>query len=151
MDAIARYGLLAHYGPLAGRLLLAAIFIVSGISKALDPVASIGYARAAGLPFPEMGVWAASIIEIVCGVLILLGLRTREASLALFLYLIPVTAFFHWPVDASQFIQMMKNLAIMGGLITLAAYGPGPVSTDARRSKTIRVTWQPRVGERIRR
>lgn len=142
---------LTRYGPLLGRLLIATIFVVSGLSKFADPAGNIVYARSMGLPFPEVAVWAAAMVEVVGGLLIAFGLRTREAAISLFLYLIPVTAVFHRPVDEMQFIQMLKNLAIMGGLITLAAHGPGPVSVDERRRQGIRIVWQPRVRDRVRR
>jgi putative oxidoreductase len=67
-------------------------------------------------------------------VLLVLGWHARWAALVIFLYVIPVTLVFHpfW-TDASQLWNFWKNVAIMGGMLYIMAYGPGPFSIDQRR------------------
>lgn len=69
---------------------------------------------------------------------VLAGYKARLGALALFAFLIPVTLVFHsyWTYPAGeqvlQRILFMKNLAIMGGLAQVVAFGPGTLSLDAR-------------------
>jgi putative oxidoreductase len=82
----------------------------------------------------------ALVIELVGGLAILLGLYTRFTAWILFLYLIPTTFLFHnfWAFQGMDRIDPMihfeKNLAIMGGLLILAAFGPGAYSLDSARA-----------------
>jgi putative oxidoreductase len=80
----------------------------------------------------------AAITELVAGAALLVGFKTRLAAAALFLYLIPVTLVFHdfWTLTGAnrqmQMISFLKNLAVMGGLAEVFAFGPGRISLDAR-------------------
>ena len=118
---------LRDMGALLGRILIALIFI-GGVGKffALGKVA--GYMAMMGMPkeftFPLAVI--AALVEVIGGLLILFGLRARTAAFILFLYLIPVTIIFH--LLPHQGIHVMKNLAIMGGLLILACEGPGGLS-----------------------
>jgi len=124
--------------PLVGRVLVAAIFVLSGIAKVADWSGSLSHMTDKHLPVPELLLAAAAAIEIVGGVALLLGLKARWAGLMLALYLVPVTLVFHhfWdlagPERLMQMVHFMKNLAIMGGLTYVFAYGPGRVSIDRR-------------------
>ena len=122
------------WGLLAGRILLAYIFLLSGYGKITSFAGTAGYMAAKmGLAQDSMlinAMLAATIlIELGGGLLILLGWQARWAATAIFLFLIPVTAVFH-PVwaDAAEFNSFFKNLAIMGGLLYIAAFGPGAYS-----------------------
>jgi putative oxidoreductase len=127
------------YVPLAGRILLSAIFISSGISKIFNWEGTAGYMQAQGMPLSPLFLLGAIGVEIVGGLSVLVGFFARLGALALFLFLIPTTLIFHafWAVpEAHQQIQMimfMKNLAIMGGLLMVVAFGAGPVSFDQRK------------------
>ena len=131
--------MLMHYGPLAGRILLAAIFVMSGWGKVTGFAGTAAYMAAKGMPFPELLLPGAIAVELVGGILLILGWQARWAALAIFLFMIPTTVIFHnfWAVDAAQVqgqaIQFMKNLAIMGGLLYVMAFGAGPLSLDNRR------------------
>ena len=93
------------------------------------------------MPAPTLAASVAAIVEIVGGFAILLGFGTRIAALVLALFTLVASIFFHayWSVPADQqMIQSLlftKNLAIIGGLLTLAAWGAGAWSIDARRAK----------------
>ncbi len=123
-----------QYGPLLGRLLLANIFIVYGLKKIMGFAGTAGYMASKGLPLPEVLLVLTILIELGGGLMILLGWQARWAALAIFLWLIPVTLIFHayWDLEPAQMVEQqrhfMKNLAIMGGMIYIIAFGPGVFS-----------------------
>ncbi|KQV59801.1 MULTISPECIES: DoxX family protein [unclassified Duganella] len=121
--------------PLAGRILMAAIFVMSGIGKIANPGATLGYINAMGLPFPELALAGAIGIELVGGLLLIAGLYTRPVALALAAFSIVTGLIFHSAIaDQNQMIHLMKNLAMAGGLLQIAAFGAGSLSIDARRT-----------------
>jgi putative oxidoreductase len=123
---------------LVGRILLGAIFVVSGALKLTSIDTTAGYMASEGLPAASTLAVIVAVAEIVGGVSVIAGVLTRIGALGLFLYLIPVTVVFHdfWKVTGTeqqmQATQFLKNLAIMGGLALLVAHGPGRYSLDAR-------------------
>jgi putative oxidoreductase len=126
------------YGPFAGRVLLALIFVISGYGKLVGFDGTVGYIASKGLPLPQLAAAAAIAIELVGGVLLVIGWQTRWAATAIFLFLIPTTLIFHpfWAVAAGkqiEMIQFMKNLCIMGGMLYVMAFGAGPLSVDNRK------------------
>jgi len=118
---------------LAGRVALSAIFLISGVGKLAAPAATIGYISAAGLPFPRVAYALALLAEIVGGVALIVGYRTRIAAGALAVFCL-VTAFaFHSNfADQNQFVHFFKNIAATGGLLQIVAFGAGRFSLDAR-------------------
>ena len=128
--------LIKHYGPLAGRILLAYIFVLSGIGKIGSFTGTAGYMAGKGMPFAEVLLVGAIVVELGGGIMLIAGWNTRWAALAVFLFIIPSTLIFHnfWAVDAAQVqmetIHFNKNLAIMGGMIYIMAFGAGPLSLD---------------------
>jgi putative oxidoreductase len=123
--------------PLAGRILMAAIFVMSGIGKIANPSGTLGYINAMGLPFPELALAGAIGIEVVGGLLLIAGLYTRPVALALAAFSIVTGLVFHSAIaDQNQMIHLMKNLAMAGGLLQIAAFGAGSLSLDARRSSS---------------
>lgn len=124
---------------LAGRLLLAVLFLPAGLGKIADFSGTVAYITSVGLPLPQVAAALALIVEIVGGVALIAGYGTRLAALVLALFTVVASIFFHnfWAVPAAQ--QMMqqllffKNVAVVGGLLTLAAWGAGSWSMDARR------------------
>lgn len=125
---------------LIGRILISVMFLWSGVGKIAAFSMMTGYAEAKGLPLPAVGIAAAAVIEILGGLAVLTGFQTKLASWALFVYLIPVTLLFHnfWAVRGADHvdaqIHFLKNVAIMGGLLILAASGAGGYSFDAARA-----------------
>lgn len=121
--------------PAIGRLLLAAIFLLSGLGKVMAPTASIGYISAMGLPFPTLAYAAAVAVEIGGGALLVLGFQARLVSVVLAIFtLVTAVAFHRNFADQNQMIHFMKNLAMIGGLLQVIAFGAGNFSLDARRS-----------------
>ena len=132
-----------NFAALGGRLLLAAIFVISGLNKLSDFSGTAGFMSGAGLPAAEFLLVLTILIEVAGGLMIVLGWYTRQLALILFLFMLPVTAVFHNPWAAAdpaqvqqQMIHFLKNLAIMGGLLHLSAFGPGHFSIEAKKSET---------------
>lgn len=123
---------------LVGRILLAAIFMVSGIAKLTDPTGAIGYMNMAGIPSADTLVYVAGAAEILGGTSLVLGLLARVGALGLTVMLVIITFYFHafWTMDGAeakaQMVNFMKNLGLMGGLLMVVAHGPGAYSLDAR-------------------
>lgn len=119
---------------LLGRVLLSTIFILSGVSKLTAPAMMIGYIGSVGLPFPQLALAAAILIEIGGGVALIAGYRTRTVAAALALFSVLTALIFHSALaDQNQFIHFFKNLAMAGGLLQVVAFGAGRFSLDARR------------------
>jgi putative oxidoreductase len=117
---------------LVGRLLLAALFLIEGWSKLR------GYAPAAAymerFSVPGLLLPAVILAELGGGLLVAIGWQTRCAALALSIFCIVAALLFHANfADRNQVLHFEKDLAIAGGLLVLAAFGPGRFSLDGRR------------------
>jgi putative oxidoreductase len=124
----------ANHVALVGRVLLAAIFVMSGFSKISDPASALGYISSAGLPFPHLALSVAILVEVVGGLALILGYRTRVVALALAVFSLATAAIFHSALgDQNQFIHFFKNVAMAGGLLQVVAFGAGQSSLDSRR------------------
>jgi putative oxidoreductase len=123
--------------PLAGRFSLAAIFILSGAMKFVGWEQTAACMEQQHLPMVNILLPIAATAELVGGLALLMGCMSRLASLGLILFLIPTTLIFHhfWditgPEVANQMAHFLKNVAIMGGLLLIMAFGAGPLSFDA--------------------
>jgi putative oxidoreductase len=134
-----------------GRFLIAIMFVLSGIGKIGAPEATQGYIAAVGLPMPMLAYWLAIVTEIGGGILLVLGYRARIVSLALALFAVATALclalalfavatalFFHHDfADQNQMIHFLKNLAIAGGLLQIAAFGAGALSLDGRSLRSV--------------
>jgi putative oxidoreductase len=119
---------------LTGRVLIAAIFILSGASKLADPAGTIGYIASAGLPLPQLAFAGAAAVELLGGLALVVGYRTRLVALVLAIFSILAALSFHSALaDQNQFIHFFKNIAMAGGLLQIVAFGGGGRSLDARR------------------
>lgn len=122
------------YLPVIGRIGIAAIFILSGVSKLQAPDATIGYIASVGLPFPLLGLAIAVLVELAGGVALVLGYRTRLVAAVLAVFSVATALAFHNALgDQNQFIHFFKNIAIAGGLLNVVALGGGAISLDALR------------------
>lgn len=131
---------LQNFAALAGRILLALIFIISGYGKIGGYAGTAGYMASKGLPLVDVLLPLTILIEFGGGLLIAFGWKARWAAAVIFLFLIPVTLVFHNPAGLApaeaqqQMINLLKNLSIMGGMLGLFAFGPGRFSFDAKQS-----------------
>jgi|SRR5579863_1071436 len=121
--------------PLIGRILFAAIFIMSAPNH-FNPE-TIKYADDHGVPWASVSVPLAGLVALAGGLSILLGFRGRFGALLLVLFLVPVTPMMHdfWSVvdpSAAEIQQLlfMKNIAMLGGALFIAYFGTGPFSLD---------------------
>ncbi len=130
-----------NYLQLLGRALLAAIFIVAGIRKALNVAGTAAYMAKNGVPFAEQLAIAAIALEIVGGLMLLLGWRTRDIAIVLAIFVAVITPIFHafWTFDAAAYANQMnhflKNLCVIGGMLYVAVSGPGKYSIDGGGKK----------------
>ena len=128
-----------QFAPLAGRILLSIIFIMSGISKITGFAGTAGGMTSKGLPVPEVLLAASIVIELGAAAMIVLGFKARWGAAALFLWMIPVPLVFHnyWAMPAAdqqmQSIMFFKNLGLMGGMLILMGLGSGPLSLGNRK------------------
>jgi putative oxidoreductase len=129
---------------LAGRLLLAALFLPAGIGKLTGFAGTVGYISSVGLPLPQAAAALAAVFEIAGGIALIAGYGTRAAAVVLALFTLVASYFFHpyWSLPAAEQLipQLLffKNIAVVGGLLTLAAWGAGAWSVDARLQGTRR-------------
>lgn len=127
---------LHRYGPLAGRILIALIFLLSGFSKITGFDGTVGYIASKGLPLPQLGAIGAIIVELGAGIMLVLGWKVRWAAAALLLYTAVAAIIFHdfWamPPDQAQnqMIHFMKNISMLGGLLYVVIHGSGALSLD---------------------
>ena len=126
--------------PLVGRILISLVFLGSGLSKVAMFSMMTGYVASKHLPLPAVSLAIAAAIEIFGGLAVLLGFQSQTAAWVLFLYSIPTTVIFHnfWAMAGAEQmdnqVHFLKNLAIMGGLLFLATFGPGAYSIDNRKT-----------------
>ena len=120
---------------LVGRVLLSAIYLLSGLSKVAAPAATIGYISSAGLPFAPLGLAIAVAVEVLGGAALIAGYRTRFVAAVLAIFTVATALAFHNHLaDQDQFIHFFKNIAMAGGLLQVVAFGAGRFSLDARRT-----------------
>ena len=121
----------------AGRCLMAVMFLLSGIGKVAAPTATMAYIASVGLPLPAAGYALSIVIEIGGGILLVLGWQTRALGAFLSLFALATALIFHRNIaDQNQLFHFLKNIAIMGGMFQLVAFGAGNFSLDARLTRT---------------
>ena len=134
-----------------GRILIPLVFIVSGIRKLMNVEGIAKMLADNGVPIPdEIVPWLGGMpkfqaagyfvaaVEVICGLMILIGLKARWAALVLVVFMAGTIFFVHhfWDMPGDTFFsemtQALKNLSIMGGLLLIAAVGAGPGGMDRR-------------------
>ena len=114
---------MATIAALIGRILLGALFVFAGLGKVMDPAGTAAYMEAES-PFPGSLALAVGVFEIGAGLVLASGFMTRIASVALIVFTALATLFFHERVtDQAQAAMALKNLAVIGGLLMVFAYG----------------------------
>ncbi len=128
------------WGVLLGRLCVAAIFLQSGIDKLFNFDKTVKLMTSKAIPMPDILLVPAIVILLAGGIMILVGWKARWAALALIVFMIPSTLYFHsfWTYPEAQFVNQFhhffKNLAIIGTLFILMGMGSGGVSIDKQDS-----------------
>ena len=132
-----------------GRILIPLIFVVEGIRKLMNVVDIAKMLEANNVPIPDQIVpyiggmtkfhaagYLIAGVEVVFGLMILVGLMARWAALILFVFTAGTIFFVHHFWDMPDFFEQMqqalKNLSIMGGLLLIVAVGAGPNAMDRR-------------------
>ncbi|MDQ3802431.1 MAG: DoxX family protein [Acidobacteriota bacterium] len=125
--------------PLA-RALTALIFLISGAFKIIGFGQTEAMMASIGIPMPALALVVALVAELAGALALLLGYQTRLAAALLVLYLVPVTLTIHAPQmfapgqeGQNQMIHVLKNIAIVGGLLKFFTDGAGAYSLDSRR------------------
>lgn len=124
----------ADVSKLLGRILMALIFIMSGWSKLMGFEGAVGYAGTV-LPFPEVMVVIAIILELGGGLMLLVGYKMYYAASGLILFTVVSLAFHTDFADQTQMVMFMKNLAMVGGLLYMKACGPGKFALGGNMKK----------------
>lgn len=120
---------------LLGRVMLALIFIFAGIGKIQDPAGTAGYMQSMGVP--GILVWPTIALEILGGLALAVGYKTRLAAFALAVFSLLAAALFHANfADKMQMIMFLKDIAMAGGLLLLAVGGKTAYCVDNRRKQT---------------
>lgn len=123
---------------LIGRIFLAVLFLVTGFGKISGFEGLVGQIASKGFPAAQVFAVATIVIEVGVALMLIAGWKARWAAFLLAVFTAIVTIFFHnfWAVPEAQKmmqqIQFMKNLALIGGLMMVMAYGPGRLSIDKR-------------------
>jgi putative oxidoreductase len=126
---------------LLGRLLLAALFLPAGVEKLLDLQQTIAEVAKAGSPLPQIAGPLGAAVEAIAPLLLILGLFTRFGALALILFTVVATYYFHhyWDMAGvermTNQINFWKNAAVIGGLYYVLGFGAGALSIDAWRTR----------------
>lgn len=120
---------------LFGRLLLALIFVLSGLQKLSSFGGTVGFMEAEGLPLPALAAIIAIVVECVGGILLVAGYQTRAVGIVLAVWCIATALVAHRDFsDQNQMIHFLKNVAMAGGFLQLFAFGAGRWSLDAWQS-----------------
>lgn len=123
-----------EWGPLVGRVMISTIFLMSGLMKIGNFVGTSGYMAKMGVPMSDIALAVTIIVEVGGAAMIIVGWNARLGAAALFLWMVPVSLMFHafWAVPQAemqtQMAMFMKNLAMMGAMLMIMAYGSGPKS-----------------------
>lgn len=123
---------------LVGRILLAALFVPAGFGKLMGFAGTVGYIASVGLPLPQVAAVVAILVELGLGLALLVGFKTRWAAIGIALFTLVATFSFHnyWAMAADKaFVNQLmffKNIAVVGGLLVVWAFGPGRLSIDKR-------------------
>lgn len=124
---------------LVGRVLIAVLFIISGYGKIGGFDGTVTALAGKGMPLPQVAAAIALLVELGGGLLLAVGWKTRwVAAIAIILFTIAASFLFHdfWNMaDAARRtnqVMFLKNIAIIGGLLMVVAFGPGRYSVDKR-------------------
>jgi putative oxidoreductase len=125
-------------GTKFGRMLIGLLFLAGGLSMLLiqGPANVAMYFDSLGIPLAGLAVWLVIVVKVLAGLAIVVGYRVGLASAALIVFVAAATITAHSDFsDSNQITATLKNLAIIGGLLYLMAYGPGGTNTTEFSTK----------------
>lgn len=115
---------------LVARIMLALMFLFSGVPMLFAPGGFAGFMGSLGLPAPMLVTWLVIALKVLGGIALVAGFQTRWVAYAFALFCVASGFLGHFPADMSGF---WKNIAVAGGFLVLSVSGPGGLSVDARR------------------
>jgi len=119
---------------LVSRVLLSILFILAGFGKLTDIAGTAGWFGSIGLPMPTVTTVIVGLIELLGGLAVLVGFKTRIAAVVLAVFILGATAVAHLDFSqAGNALMLQKNLGLTGGFLLLAVLGAGAWSIDAKR------------------
>ena len=134
----------SDYAAAIGRLMIAILFLLSGLGKIAAPAMTQAYIASTGLPLPIAGYLIAVVAEVGGGLLLAIGYRTTFVAVGMAVFTLATAVFFHNNfADQNQLIHFLKNVAIAGGLLQVAAFGAGSISIDGLRIRGQRRAMSP--------
>ncbi|HYQ08315.1 MAG TPA: DoxX family protein [Xanthobacteraceae bacterium] len=129
---------LTNFIALVARILLAVLFVQGGYNKLVGGTAgTVAYMTSHGIPFPNILVWGAVVVELAVGLCLMAGLFARWAALILAVYTLALGLIFHayWLAPAADVrferIIFFNHISIIGGMLAIVAFGAGCLSLDA--------------------
>lgn len=126
---------LQNTAELAGRILMATLFVLAGFGKITQYAGTQSYMASMGVPGAMLPLVIA--LELGGGLLLIAGLQTRLIALALAGFSLASAVLFHSNLaDQTMFIMFFKNLSMAGGFLIIAAHGPGAFSLDRKLGKS---------------
>jgi putative oxidoreductase len=129
----------APYLSAFGRLFLSSVFVWAGYEKLMDPGGTAQEFAAAGVPAPSLMVWVAVIVELIGGLAVLVGLKTRWVAALLAIWCLATGFAVHLGIAMAagdpmaaidNMIHFYKNLGLAGGFLYVIAFGAGAISFD---------------------
>jgi putative oxidoreductase len=135
---------LTNFIALVARILLAILFVLGGYNKLMGGTAgAVTNMTNHGIPFPDILVWGAVVVELVGGLMLMAGLFARWVALVIAAYTVALAVIFHayWAAPAADVrferVIFFNHLSIIGGMLAIVAFGAGCLSLDAlMRRKT---------------
>ena len=112
------------YAPLIGRILMGGFFLWNGVEGLINFPATLQIFAAPGLAEPMLWAGASIAIEIIGGAMLIAGWRTRVGALVLALYTLGTSFLFLTFSNTAEIHLFVENMAVVGGLLYLSAYGP---------------------------
>src|SRR5260370_29455842 len=125
------------YAGAVGRLLMAALLLISGLGKIGGLALTQGYIASAGLPFPVLAYLIAIVIEVGGGILLILGYQSRIVASVMAVFTVAAALSFHHNLaDQNAMVHFLKNISITGGLLQIVALGPGSFISHSPPAKS---------------
>jgi len=117
------------------RILMSSVFIWDAILQLRNPSAAIRYFASVHVPLPDVAIWICVAIQILGGLAILAGFKTRWAAAVLALFCLGTAFGVHLPAgDLANMINFYKNLVMAGGFLYVIAFGAGAIAIDQEGS-----------------